>query len=461
MNATEVRTIYGPVKGVIENDIMVWKGIPYAKTPVGKFRFRKTEAPDAWEDTIVCDTFSPQCPQPKLPFGEAPVSDNEDCLYLNIWSSGTEEKKPVYFWINGGNFISGSGAESTYDGCVFAKQDIVVVTFNYRTGLFGGFYDLSEYKALDGKWDENCGISDVLLALDWVKKNIEYFGGDPDQITVGGESAGAQIVAALMTMPCANSLFTKAIIESYPATGMEEKTRKHFAAALIDALGFDETNCDQIMNKTSEVIIEAINKMSGSNPLFAGSNLIYGGQDFPLMPEQAAAEGKITAMPLIIGTNKGEGNVFFNPQMPWDDGTKAFFNRWTRTEGDPDENEEFTAYPDYPSFTAIRQILTDKVFTGPSMAIANSVSKEAPVYVYRFDYDTPATRQMFMGAFHSFEMAFAFGNITENPMLMGVEEEAASVSREMNGAWATFIKTGSAGWDAYSETDPKVHYFAR
>ncbi len=208
----------GRLAGERSGDIFVFKGIPYAKPPVGSLRWRMPEAPEPWAGVHDATRFGPICPQAptqiELLMGGTLGAQSEDCLYLNVWTPGCgDAKRPVMVWLHGGAFVIGAGSQGIYNGAHLAARDCVIVTINYRLGAFG-FLNLSDATGgqLPGTGSE--GIADQIFALHWVRRNIACFGGDPENITVFGESAGGMSVATLLSSPAANGLFHKAIVQS-------------------------------------------------------------------------------------------------------------------------------------------------------------------------------------------------------------------------------------------------------
>ncbi|MGH2510517.1 MAG: carboxylesterase/lipase family protein, partial [Ktedonobacteraceae bacterium] len=231
-----VETQYGKVRGTHLGPISVWKGIPYAQPPIGKLRFHIPQAPEAWSGVRDATAFSAMAPQDVVNLSglaealgatatggeQAPVS--EDCLYLNIWSPQADEKKrPVMVWIHGGAFVVGSSSQPDYNGASFAQQgDVVVVTLNYRLGVLG-FLQLGDLAGEEYASAGNLGLLDQIAALKWVRDNIAAFGGDPHNVTIFGESAGAMSIGTLLAMPATKGLFQKAILESGAAHNVQDK----------------------------------------------------------------------------------------------------------------------------------------------------------------------------------------------------------------------------------------------
>jgi para-nitrobenzyl esterase len=218
---TVVKTLCGKVMGEYKDGLYIYKGIPYAAPPVGEHRWLPPGASEPWEGILRTQNYKPTSPQNWSPLNDLipdfgiKESQDEDCLYLNIWSPGLDDaRRPVLFWIHGGAFNVGSGSQSPYDASKLAiKGDVIVITFNYRLGVFG-FLRLKEITGGKIPSTGNEGLLDQIAALEWVRKNISAFGGDPDNVTVFGESAGGMSIECLLTMPQGRRLFHKAIIQS-------------------------------------------------------------------------------------------------------------------------------------------------------------------------------------------------------------------------------------------------------
>ena len=228
--STVVETAYGPVRGADDGPITSWKGVRYAAPPTGDLRWRAPQPPGKWTEVADASALGRVCPQPVEP--RIPIDlgapQGDDCLTLNIWASSNiaaGDRKPVMVWIHGGAYVLGSANQPLYNGRVLAAGgDVVVVTVNYRLGAFG-FLDLSSFSTSGRRFDSNLGLRDVLLALQWVRDNIAAFGGDPDRVTLFGESAGAGIVTTLLTTPAGAGLFSAAIAQSSPATSVYDAVR--------------------------------------------------------------------------------------------------------------------------------------------------------------------------------------------------------------------------------------------
>src|ERR1700756_3824182 len=259
--STVVETTYGPVRGVDHGNVKVWKGVRYGAPPGGDLRWRAPQPPEPWTTIMDASRCGPACPQPIPP--SIPVDlgapQGEDCLSLNIWSSTAPgDHKPVMVWVHGGAYVMGSAGQQLSDGTVLATSaDVVIVTVNYRLGAFG-FLDPSTYSTARRRYDTNVGLRDVIFALKWVRDNIARFGGDPNRVTLFGESAGGGIVTTLLTSPAADGLFTGAIVQSSPATSVYDAERAgRVAALLLDELGMDHSGADRISDVPASALVAA------------------------------------------------------------------------------------------------------------------------------------------------------------------------------------------------------------
>lgn len=237
--APVVETTYGPVRGSTKGSVSSWKGIRYAAPPVGALRFRAPVPPQPWTEVQDATEFGPCEPQSRLamiPLGEN-VPMDEDCLFLNVWAPGPVGSdapgKPVMVWIHGGAYFRGASSQPLFDATTLAENgDVVVVSINYRIGVFG-FVDFSSFNSSEHTFEPNVALRDMIAALQWVQGNIAAFGGDPDKVTLFGESAGGGAVTTLMTVPSARGLFHRAIAESSPATSVYGSERGEIVAKLF------------------------------------------------------------------------------------------------------------------------------------------------------------------------------------------------------------------------------------
>lgn len=447
MSAIIVETAYGKVQGKQMGDLYIWKGIPYAKAPLGPLRFRPPQKPDAWTGIRDATKFGPVAPQTSSVIMNHLGNDignmNEDCLNLNIWSKGADEKKrPVMVWIHGGAFLSGSGSSAWYDGSSFASTgDVVVVTINYRLGILG-FLHLGDIGGEEYASSGNCGILDQVAALQWIKENIAAFGGDPNRITVFGESAGAMSIGVLLGLPSAKGLFQQAILQSGAASNaMPSSKATHIAKRLLNELNVDSDN----LSKLEELPVQQLIKASTVVPSMSLGPVIDG-VTLPQSPEEAMKEGSAKDISIMIGTNKDEYRIFtfFDPFWKNPD-TNKIMNIFQKTFGPllPSISKEFNGAA--LSQNLYDQLMTIRIFTYPALKLAEQQVKQgASVWMYRFDWESPVFNGELKSS-HAIEIPFVFNTIntanTEN--LIGDSPNRQKLADHMHGAWISFAKNGS------------------
>nr|WGD57673.1 para-nitrobenzyl esterase [Bacillus subtilis] len=452
-----VTTQYGKVKGTTENGVHKWKGIPYAKPPVGQWRFKAPEPPEVWEDVLDATAYGPICPQPSdllsLSYTELP-RQSEDCLYVNVFAPDTPSQNlPVMVWIHGGAFYLGAGSEPLYDGSKLAAQgEVIVVTLNYRLGPFG-FLHLSSF---DEAYSDNLGLLDQAAALKWVRENISAFGGDPDNVTVFGESAGGMSIAALLAMPAAKGLFQKAIMESGASRTMTKEQAASTSAAFLQVLGINEGQLDKLHTVSAEDLLKAADQLriaEKENIFQLFFQPALDPKTLPEEPEKAIAEGAASGIPLLIGTTRDEGYLFFTPdsdvhsQETLDAALEYLL-------GKPLAEKVADLYP--RSLESQIHMMTDLLFWRPAVAYASAQSHYAPVWMYRFDLHPK--KPPYNKAFHALELPFVFGNLDglERMAKAEITDEVKQLSHTIQSAWITFAKTGNpsteaVNWPAYYE----------
>ena len=299
---TLVDTVSGPVRGADDGRVSSWKGVPYAAPPVGDLRWRAPHPALPWSAVADASAYGFVCPQPvdpRIPFDLGAPQD-EDCLTLNIWASSDTaagDDKPVMVWLHGGAYIIGSASQPLYDGRVLAADGgAIVVTVNYRIGALG-FLDLSEFDSSRRRFDTNLGLRDVLAALRWVRDNIAAFGGDPDRVTLFGESAGAGIITTLLTSPAAEGLFSAAIAQSSPATSVYDISRAHGITRLVlDKLGMTTSDVERLPQVPVDVMVAAATDVFYDVPVRNPGTLAFApivdGDVVPDYPVKLAREGR-------------------------------------------------------------------------------------------------------------------------------------------------------------------------
>lgn len=468
-----VDTTYGPVRGVDDGRVRVFKGVRYGAPPVGEWRWRAPQPPEPWTDVADATAYGGICPQPvlpALPLGSTARMD-EDCLFLNVWAaSGTDvgAAKPVMVWVHGGAYVYGAGSQPLYSGrALVENDDVIVVTVNYRLGALG-WLDLSSFGTDDCRFDTNLGLRDVLAALHWVRANIAAFGGDPSRVTLFGESAGAGVVTTLLTSPAADGLFAAAIAQSSPVTSVYDGARARRNAELIlDHLGIDYDDVDTWRDTPVEEIVAATAAIFESVPVNTPGTLgfapIVDGDIVPDYPIQLARQGKSLPVPLLIGTNKDEAALFRwmkSPLMPiTPDAIKSMFEGLAADQPGlqlPTEEQIGAAYAGMRAKAAGMGLARDVGFRMPSVWLAEGHSQVAPVYLYRFDWTTPMLRLLRIGATHATELPYVWGNLVLGPrditFKLGGLKSGTAVSERMRARWLHFA-TDTKPNGGYGEPD--------
>ncbi|OBI89587.1 carboxylesterase/lipase family protein [Mycobacterium asiaticum] len=476
---TVVETTYGPVRGSDDGRVTAWKGIRYAAAPLGDLRFRAPEPPERFTEVFDASGFGPACPQPVVPrmpldLG-APLG--EDCLRLNVWAPADTEPgagKPVMVWLHGGAYVLGSGSQPLYDArALVSSGDVVVVTLNYRLGALG-FLDLSSFSSGRRRFDTNIGLRDVLFALAWVRDNIAAFGGNPANVTLFGESAGAGLVTTLLTIPAAEGLFVRAIAQSSPATSVYDRDRgRRVALAVLDKLGIDESEAQRVTDVPSGPLVAATQQVFDEVPVQNPGTLafvpIVDGDLLDDLPVKLAQEGRSLPVPLIIGTNKHEAALFrlmrssLMPITPR--AITSMFDQITAEQPDlqlPSVDEIGSAYSGRRKARSVR-MATDIGFRMPTVWLADGHSMVAPVHMYRFDYATPLYKVLLVGAAHATELPYVWGNLggpQDLTLKLGGTKTATAVSTRMQTRWINFATHGSPDglpgepkWPCYRATD--------
>jgi len=457
MASRTVATRYGLVEGTDEKGVAVWRGIPFAASTAGSGRFLPPMPPPAWGGIRAAQVFGPLAPQldPGPLFrSPEPVPVSEDCLTVNVWSPAADQAhRPVMVWIHGGNFEFGSGSDPVYDGAALARHgDIVVVTINYRLGPFG-FLHLGH---LDPAFGDSgiVGLLDQVAALRWVRDNIEAFGGDPRQVTVAGESAGALSVEALMVLPAARGLFQRAIVQSAVVSTRTVTEAERQADRFIAEWG-GKRDVAALRRAPLESLVAAAERLKGQLTWRPVAEAVYGADSFTTAIQRGDASG----IALLIGTNRDEARLWAaNPAWsgrPDDEMVATTERMWG-----PMPPSLRAAYLEDKRgtelFDSLVQFATDSLFWYPAQRTASIQATKAPVYVYRFDWASTAYGGL-LGACHALEIPFVFHNL-DNPWTQTFVGEAPgrdALADQIHRAWICFIRTGNPNasglppWPAY------------
>ena len=409
----------GKVAGRSEGDIRSFKGIPYALPPVGGLRWRPPVPMPAWKGVRAATDFGPACVQPEsktpnLYSPDTPLPSSEDCLTLNVWAPANAKNAPVFFWIHGGALVSGSSREPLYDGQRMAERGVIVVSINYRLGVLGWLAHPELTQESPQHISGNYGLLDQIAALHWVKDNVAAFGGDPKNVTIAGESAGALSVMYLLESPYARGLFAKAISESGYMVSMPELKKAAYGAPSGEAAGQMLAGALQAPDLATLRGMDAqmlTNKAAG---FFAP----FGVVDGVLLPEQmvtAFGEGKQAPVPLLVGFNQGEIRSLrvLAPKAP---DSAAEYEKSIRDRYGDMADEFLRLYPAGDYQESILKTTRDALYgwTAERMARKQTAIGQ-PAYLYLFDHGYPAADDAGLHAFHASELPFVFGNADRTP----------------------------------------------
>lgn len=455
-----IKTTSGKVRGVMEDGISSYKGIPYAAPPTGANRWRPPQPLTPWKGVRDAIEFCAECPQAGWPRGEGmSKNSSEDCLFLNIWApvaAGKKSKLPVMVWIHGGGFVAGSGGGPGFTGASFAKQNIILVSINYRLGRLGFFAFPALSEEYPDEYKGNYGYMDQIAALQWIQKNIASFGGNPENITFFGESAGGVSVHSLLTIPAAKGLFQKAIIESGGGrdgvlTGRpinRENADKHYpvSAETIGVNfakrqhinGFDSRALELLRGLSAAEIVDGGQETDGPGGPLTYPGPILDGKLVVETAETAYQAGRQAHVPIIIGSNSAEVPAgFVNADSKEE--LLALFGAY---------QEEAVAAYDADGKTEFAKMLslvnTDKVWAEPARFTARAfVAQSTPAYLYLFSYVADSMKErMRFGAFHASEIPYVFDNLIERDGFSASSKDR-EVARMMNTYWANFARTGN------------------
>ncbi|NKC00203.1 MAG: carboxylesterase family protein [Pseudomonadales bacterium] len=455
-------TLYGELQGaMVTEEIAVFRGIPYAAAPVAEKRWKAPQAPETWRDVRDATAFSDSCIQPTFTsnyvWRRADFAVSEDCLYLNIWAKQNTDNLPVMVWFHGGAHTSGQGHSKIFDGTTLAEHDVVLVSINYRLGALGFLAHpwLSEESAHDSSG--NYGLSDKISALNWVRDNIAQFGGNPDNITIFGQSAGSQSVCSLMASPLAQGLFHKAIGQSAACVGpapQRDPAGLERGEKLVDLLG--ATSLETLRNVPPEDILNATEASGWTND----SRIVIDGWVLPEAQIETFRAGRQSPVPLMLGCLADEGVNLFPVNADLTDDQLAEY--LSRTLGDQATaiKAAYAAEHKQSPGTAQHAIATDLFMAFAMRRWAEyQVAVDQPTYLYFMDHIPPAFH-LYMpedpkletpegprhAAYHSGDLAYVFGNVDKVGLDWTPEDRA--LSDLMVNYWTNFARTGDPNGDA-------------
>jgi para-nitrobenzyl esterase len=436
-----VETQAGQLRGAKHDahEVIVFKGVHYGQDTSGDRRFKPALPVAPWDGIREADRFGDVCPQGGEPGRRSlerseflPMSEN--CLVLNVWTPGTDDsERPVMVWLHGRGYYAGAGSEPLYDGPALARRgDVVVISINHRLNVFGHLY-LAEVGGEDFAESGNVGLLDAILALQWIRDNIRAFGGNPDNVTIFGESGGGSKVATLMGVPAAKGLFHKGIIQSGPTrTGMPANNAAANAGTVMSRLGVDSV--ESLQTLPFPEVLAAVTTTGRTDPALSP---VVDGLVLPDNMFVGVSAPSARGIPIMIGANKDE-HTLYAPDSDRNMSEAALLADIRSSYGDQAEfliDQYREARPDgtpWEIFIAIRSAR----FTQGSNMLAAVHQASGPVYKYVFEF--PATERLL--AAHGAEIPFVFSNATSNP---NARIGAAAVEDAMSEAWIAFARHGN------------------
>ncbi|MGW5622544.1 carboxylesterase/lipase family protein [Streptomyces olivaceus] len=463
-----VRTACGAVRGRSEGGSAVFRGIPFAQPPVGAARFAAPRRARPWDGIRDAYAFGPPPPQDAGAAGAAgppDVPDGDDWLTLNVWTPAPDPaaRRPVMLWIHGGSYRFGHSGSPAYDAHrIAADGDLVVVTLNYRVGMEG-------FAHIEGA-PANRGLLDQVAALVWVQENIAAFGGDPDRVTVFGESAGAGSVAALLAMPRAQGLFRRAVAQSVPGTFFSAGLARDLGAALAAELGLDPTVTD-LSDVAPDQLVKAgqalAPKMPGNvarwgraAPTVTPYAPVVDGEILPVTPWRALASGAARDIDLLVGHNRDETRLFSALAGRLGEIDEERAGAALRLYAPGGEAAYRAAFPQESADDLYERLQTDWLFAMPSLHLAEAhLAGGGRAHVYELTWPAPA-RGGALGACHALDIPLLFGTFQAGLALLQFEgaepsAEALDLSSRFRSSWTGFARTGDPGWPAY-DTDRRL-----
>jgi para-nitrobenzyl esterase len=452
-------TSRGRVRGVINDGIRTFKGIPYGAPTDGPNRFRAAKPPVSWTGVRDAFAYGPMCPQelrPRPSFAASwavEPSLSEDCLVLNIWTPALRDhhKRPVMVWIHGGGFSTGSGGSPAYDGTNLARKgDVVTVTLNHRLNVFGHLY-LARLGGTEYAESGNLGVLDLVAALRWIHINIAEFGGDPANITIFGQSGGGAKVSTLMAMPQTRGLFHRAIVQSgSQLDGLSTDEANANALTFLKAVDVPATDLPRLQKLPYEQILAALVKITRAPGISPNFSPVVDAKFLPKSPWLPDGPACSANVPMLIGTTKTETTALIGVGDPSvfsldEAGLRKKLTTWVPAS---DLDRVIKGYrksePEASPSDVFFAITTDRRVRQQAWVQAEhkAAQNAAPVWLYELDWQTPVEGGKWRSP-HSLDLAFVFDNVALSGSMVGRGDEQSTLADQMSAAWLAFARTGN------------------
>lgn len=462
-----VKTKKGMVKGYEREGLVEYLGIPFAKPPVGELRFKRAQEMDPWEGVFDAKEYGPESVQRDM----GVIIGSEDCLTINVQRPVEGEKLPVLVWIHGGGYNTGSAACPLTDGRRFARHGMVYVSLQYRLNVLG-FYDFTTYPGCED-FDSNCGLSDQIMALTWVHENIEAFGGDPENVTIMGESAGAASVVNMLAAPAVKGMFQKAISQSaLPNCVMTHETARENIDLFIEGMGWEEKDL-HLLRTMDPYEFQKGNDHVAVMHQYKNPGMFLPGpiQDdlLPVRPIDAIRNGSAEGVKLMIGSNMHEGTLFVRPEAT------NFPNSWEMVAEMLENNghsEQFDAIKEYydvegkEGLDAFVDFATDYAFQMPAVKVADAQKEYGDVWMYRYEYVSKSGEASGMKASHAYDMPCMFADRDfgfSQFLFEGEDEEVVDyMINSMHTPWVRFVmedEPDAENWPKFTGYHSDVRIF--
>nr|WP_295306908.1 carboxylesterase family protein [uncultured Blautia sp.] len=461
-----VETNKGKIRGYLREGMIEYRGIPFAKPPVGKLRFKRAQEMDSWKGIFDAKEYGDEAIQ----LDGGVYKGSENCLTLVVQRPLEGDKLPVFVWIHGGGYNTGGINVPLFDGKAFVKEGIVFVAFQYRLNVLG-FYDFTTYPGCE-EFESNCGLSDQIMAMKWIHENIEAFGGDPKRVTIAGESAGGASVINMLAIPAVKGMFQHAIIQSgLPNCVMTHEMAKRNMDLYLEGMGWDENDIPKLLTMDPFEMLKG-NEYVAQKHQYHNPGIFLPGpvQDdlMPVRPIDAIRKGSAAGVQIIIGTNKDEGTMFVHPENTGFPNCKEMIQEMFEKNELSGVETSILDYYGSEALGSYIKFATDYVFLMPSLKVAEAQKNYGDVWFYQFELLTKSGEKTGMGVSHAFDLPCVFANKDFEFSRFFFEGEAEAVKdsiiRDMNTAWVNFTKNGnpdSENWPKYSGYNSNIRIFDR